>query len=557
MGDAMDIRMFFRPRDARLSPEERSRVQVHRLLTVIGTVALLGIGALHRWVTPEATDPLWARLGVTALYPTLLVLSYWSARVRRAYVQLLRGLLYVGLAWLIVIASLNQMAPPYALGLLLAYTTLLLVVGIWAHTVRPVLWFAGYGLLLTGIGGLWSGAPPRIFVILTGSMVTAALVQGLVLWQLVRVRAKLRERDKRLRSITENVSEAIYRSTPEEGVVYANQAFADMFGYDRPADVRTADPTTFYARPEDRARYRAAVKGEEDFEGLEIEFQRRDGTTFVGLISGTVVRGPDGAVSCYDGAITDITDRKEYEKRLQEAKEEAEEANRMKSVFLANMSHEIRTPLTSILGFAEAIGDEVGADENRAVARFARLIEESGTTLLETLNAVLNFSRLEAGAVDLSLQPVRLEVPAEEVVRLHRQQAEEQRIDLHTRLDGGVRVQADAGGLKVALRNLVANALKYTDEGGDVYVRVREGEQVGVIHVEDTGIGMDPDTVSELFEPFRQASEGTDREYQGTGLGLAVTHRMIRQMGGEIEVDTEKGTGSRFTIRLPKSEASR
>jgi signal transduction histidine kinase len=113
--------------------------------------------------------------------------------------------------------------------------------------------------------------------------------------------------------------------------------------------------------------------------------------------------------------------------------------------------------------------------------------------------------------------------------------------------------RADAGGLQIALRNLLSNAIKYTDLGGEVRVRVWSEDEMVLVEVEDTGIGMDPETVSRLFESFKQASEGIGRKYEGTGLGLTVTREVLDQMGGTIEVETEPGVGSRFTVRLPRA----
>ena len=164
---------------------------------------------------------------------------------------------------------------------------------------------------------------------------------------------------------------------------------------------------------------------------------------------------------------------------------------------------------------------------------------------------MLNLSRLEAGEVDLSTGSIRLEEKVREIAEVHRPEAEEAGIALHVEVNESVRAAADEGGLQVILRNLISNAIKYTEEGGTVWVRVRASKTVAVLEVEDTGIGMDPDEVSILFEPFRQASEGPGRTYRGTGLGLAVTRRMTRRMGGEVEVETAKGEGSCFRVRLP------
>jgi PAS domain S-box-containing protein len=254
--------------------------------------------------------------------------------------------------------------------------------------------------------------------------------------------------------------------------------------------------------------------------------------------------------------------RIDHEQELVGAKETAEEMSRLKSAFLANISHEIRTPLTSILGFAEAIGREVGGARQveevdlSSLARFSSLIEQSGQRLMDTLTGVLNLSKLQAGEMDFSLESVDLATEARETAEEFVPQARDAGVDLSTQVpDDAVRARADQGGLQVVLRNLLSNAIKYTDEGGQVWVRVRpDAERTAVLEVEDTGIGMDPDTADVLFEAFKQASEGIGRNYEGTGLGLTVTKEVLGQMGGSIELETEEGEGSRFTVRLPRAE---
>ncbi|MCS3859693.1 PAS domain S-box-containing protein [Salinibacter ruber] len=257
-----------------------------------------------------------------------------------------------------------------------------------------------------------------------------------------------------------------------------------------------------------------------------------------------------------------VVGRVEREERLRSAKNEAEEASRMKTAFLANMSHEIRTPLTSILGFADMIGEEVeGASRSEidlpALREFAGLIEHSGERLMETLTGVLNLSRLEAGEMDLSPEPACLSEQARQLARELRPQAEEKGLELQVEAGAApVRVWADEGGLQIVIRNLLSNAIKYTDEGGRVRVRTYEEDGRAAVEVEDNGIGMDPEVAEDLFEPFRQASEGFGREYEGTGLGLAVTCRATERMEGSIEVDTEKGEGTCFTVWLPQASGS-
>ena len=250
--------------------------------------------------------------------------------------------------------------------------------------------------------------------------------------------------------------------------------------------------------------------------------------------------------------------RREAEQAREEAEEarrEAEEASRAKSSLLANMSHEIRTPLTSVIGFAEAIGE----DKSRA-DRFAPLIEKSGKRLLKTLDGVLNLSKLEAGQMELSEEPVDLAAQAHRAAEELGPDAQEKGIDLRLETQSA-RGTADEGGIQIVVRNLLSNAIKYTGEGGRIWLRIYREEDAArsenavVLEVEDTGIGMEPEVAEDLFEPFRQASEGWGRECEGTGVGLAVTKKAVEQMGGTIEVETEKGEGSRFSVYLPGREA--
>jgi signal transduction histidine kinase len=246
--------------------------------------------------------------------------------------------------------------------------------------------------------------------------------------------------------------------------------------------------------------------------------------------------------------LSDITERIRRENALQEAKEEAEKAARLKSSMLANMSHEIRTPLTSIIGFAEAITE----DEEEA-GRFAPLIEKSGKRLLSTLDGVLSLSKLEAGQMTLSEEEVDLSDQAEAVTEQFRHKAEEKGIGLEVKTNGAPAwAQADERGVQIVLQNLVSNAVKYTEEG-NVQVRTYQENGSAVLEVEDTGIGIDSEMAEDLFEPFRQESEGLSRRFEGTGIGLTVTKKAVEQMNGSIEVKTRKNKGSQFRVRLDRA----
>ena len=419
---------------------------------------------------------------------------------------------------------------------------------------------------------------PRLFTFIRVNLGGTYRLIGLGLNIRARKEAeeKLRRQEQRYRMLAENVTDVVIHVNPATRLQFVSRSVTSLLGF-QPDELRGTRALDL-VHPDDRERCtRAVTEALEEGRRPRPEFrvEAADGEYVWVEAVGKEIDSRDAHRELVITA-RDISERKAREAELdtveaarevaEEARKEAEHANRLKSVFLANMSHEIRTPLTSILGFAEAIGEETEALEDHGVEapnageldRYAGLIEKSGQRLLGTLDSVLNLSKLEAGAMDLSPEPVDLSGEPPDVVRIFEPQANAAGIDLRAEVDDRpVWAKADPDGLHILVRNLVSNALKYTDEGGHVVIRARSESDAAVLEVEDTGVGMDQKKVSELFEAFRQESEGVAREYEGAGLGLAVTKQAVDQMNGQIEVETEKGSGSCFTVRLPIPERTR
>ncbi|HSP86852.1 MAG TPA: ATP-binding protein [Ignavibacteriaceae bacterium] len=244
----------------------------------------------------------------------------------------------------------------------------------------------------------------------------------------------------------------------------------------------------------------------------------------------------------------EIEEKKRTEIELIKAKETAEEMNRLKSNFLANMSHEIRTPLIGILGYADIILNDTTDNDTREMAG---IIKKSGDRLNDTLNQILDLSKVESERNKFKLKKTNILQLIDESVELYKVVALEKGLQLIFNNDGK-KLYADVEqNLFINLmNNLLNNAIKYTNKG-EITVGLKSGFDKIIIEVKDTGVGISKEMINIIFEPFRQASEGLDRRFEGTGLGLTLTKKYAEIMNGRIEVESKVNSGSTFKVILP------
>ena len=278
---------------------------------------------------------------------------------------------------------------------------------------------------------------------------------------------------------------------------------------------------------------------------------------------GIVVRDDQGNPQSMIGVNFDISDRKQSELQLQQTNEELIRATRLKDEFLANMSHELRTPLNAILGMTEGLQEQVFGNINERQLKALLTIERSAAHLLELINDILDLAKIEAGQIKLDCTPTSISHLCQSSVAFVKQHASQKHIQLDIKLQSNLpSLFIDERRIRQVLINLLNNAVKFTPVGGKIILEVtqlspdlvisdRPSPQYLRISVSDTGIGISPENIKRLFQPFIQIDSALNRQYEGTGLGLALVKRIVELHGGRVGLTSELGVGSCFTVDLP------
>jgi PAS domain S-box-containing protein len=380
----------------------------------------------------------------------------------------------------------------------------------------------------------------------------------------VTERRRTDERLRLLESAVVNAKDAVLIAESESSsavsgprVLYANRAFEQMTGYSA-AEITSQTPRILQGPKSDRAvldQVRDALKAWQPVQ-VELVNYRKDGSEFWVELSIVPVTDAAGAFTHWVSMQRDITERKRTEAALNQAKEEAEKANAAKSEFLSRMSHELRTPLNAILGFGQLLQmQKLPAAQNDRIGH----IVSAGRHLLDLINEVLDIARIEAGRVELSLEPVHVAETVGETLHLIRPLAAQKGITIDATSDSHPlhqeHVMADRQRFKQVLLNLLSNAVKYNRPQGTVRLAYSEvGANRLRIEVSDSGQGIPAEKLARLFVAFdRLGAEQSD--VQGTGLGLALSKRLTEAMNGEIGVDSVPGTGTTFWIELPRARS--
>ncbi len=348
-------------------------------------------------------------------------------------------------------------------------------------------------------------------------------------------------------NIVQSMADPLVVVDPSVKISMVNQAALDLLGFER-SDLLGKPVMTIFAHTGRSRGVEIKQTIEQALAGnVETSFRVKAGGGIPVSLSSALVREGTEVQGLVIVA-KDITKQKQFETELIEAKEEAEQMVHLRDAFLANMSHEIRTPLTGILGSAQVLAEGVEGEHKN----LAKIIEDAGTRLLDTINSVLEMARIEAGEVQPEVEVLNLLDEAQASTRVLQPVADKRCLLL--RVDPPAKpvyAQIDRSCLHRILNNLIGNAIKFTREGA-ITVEVESSEDDAVLTVRDTGVGISKEFLPHLFDDFKQESTGLKRSHEGSGLGLAITKKLVEMMGGEISVESIKGIGSAFSIRFPR-----
>ena len=366
----------------------------------------------------------------------------------------------------------------------------------------------------------------------------------------------LRRSEQRYRTLYLNTPVMLHSIDPEGRIVSVSNHWLERLGYAR--DEVIGHKSTEFLTPASKRLAREVVLPEFYRTGVcrdvPYEFVARDGTVVEVLLSAIAERDAEGRVSRSLAVIIDVTERSRTQRELGEARDEAVRAAEMKAEFLATMSHEIRTPLGGVIGMTELLLESGLNAEQRG---FVLMALQSARSLLGIVNETLDYSKMEAGQLELESVLFEPRAMMDEAAELLAASAQGKRVELYCRFDGRIpeQVRGDPGRLRQVLTNLVGNAVKFTPEG-EVEVRAeleqrRQEEVVIRFSVRDTGVGIPPTGVGRLFRSFSQGDRTVARRFGGTGLGLSICRQLVELMGGEIGVENTEGRGSIFWFRVP------
>jgi PAS domain S-box-containing protein len=368
---------------------------------------------------------------------------------------------------------------------------------------------------------------------------------------------KLTESEKKYRSLIDNASEGFWLINDKFEAIEVNDFLCSLLGYKK-EEILGKNPIEFFDEANQKiAQYHMSKMDSTEHRIFEIEVRRKDGTHLPIMINATTLRDEAGNLKGSFSFVKDISMLKNVEKQLIDAREVAQNSDKLKSAFLANMSHEVRTPMNGILGFTELLkGDDLSTDDKDY---YVDIIQKSGERMLNTINDIIDISKIESGQMELQFSSINLKELFDEIYESFLEEAESKSLKFSLDFQIAKRdlnIRSDANKLTSILNKLIKNAIKYTMEGS-VNIQVYMKDSTMHCVVKDTGIGIPKGREDAIFNRFEQADIGDKHALQGSGLGLSISLAFIKMLDGEISCKSEEGVGTEFSFWVPVNQVTK
>lgn len=519
-------------------------LQLSRLVILTTVVLLLTFSGFFRLTDTGGVHAFWLEIALALAQLSTLAASYAVAAIRRHIGDFVRLFCLLTAGLFVAIAAANGFNSNYAVGLLFIIPGLGVGFGVATRAPRSL----GLFFLVTCSGAaaasLLTVGPGSTSYLFIASLVCLSSVTLAVATGWLDARRRYLASEQRYRAVVEQASDGIFLlDAVSLEILDANPAFCRMLGISL-SEMQSVSIRRFLEET-GGGPIAAGTLACGPSHPIECVVRRSDGTRIIGELKVDRIRHNDGEVLSV--VVHDITSRKEYEQRLVRAKDAAEEIARFKTALMTNMSHEIRTPLSSILGWTAVLGNEVPARQRELV----RLIEKSGRRLHHTLDSVIELAHLQANVKEVRSSRFDLNVTVRQTADLMRADADVKGLSLNLRVpDEPTWVRSDPACLRRVLMHVLDNAIKFTESGCVTISVDRVGAELALV-VEDTGVGIGREFIAVAFDEFKQESEGLSRAHEGSGLGLALVRRLMELLGGRVDVASEPGVGTSFTVYLP------
>ncbi|WP_375578198.1 PAS domain-containing sensor histidine kinase [Marivirga tractuosa] len=359
------------------------------------------------------------------------------------------------------------------------------------------------------------------------------------------VKERIKSNERIIASVNKNISEAIYRSTHDQGLIFINEAFVKMFGFDSKEELyHHSKLNSLYANPEDRERLGNLLIKKKEVTNVEVQFRKKNGEIFTGLISSMVSEDEEGA-KYFDGAIRDVSAIKSAQEKLKKQNRELKKLNTELDSFVYSASHDLKAPLSSVKGLINLAKNENDKDK---LAHYLDLVDKSINKLDDFIKDIVDLSR--NARQEVKAEPIDFEEIVQDTLDNYQYLENYDKIEKRLKIGSDVKFYSDKRRIKVIFNNLVSNSIRYFNpyiDNPKVEIEIKVDQEKAVVKISDNGLGIDNQYLEKIFDMFFRASNNS----KGTGIGLYIVKETIQKVKGEIQVKSKIEKGTVFTVKLP------